>query len=78
MRKRTHHIRARSNNDRVGFGRDHYSALCRLAFGRQSRSRDRALARVGYASGYTLWQTDPRGFHQSPAYYKNIFDPYSI
>ncbi len=78
MRKRTHHVRARSRNDRLGMGLDHYSALCRLAFGRRGRVRDRALARVGYASGFTLWQTDPRGFHQSPADYKNIFDPDAI
>ncbi len=78
MRKRTYHIRARSNNDRVGFGFAHYSALCRFAFGRWGRSHDRALARVGRANGCTLWQTDPRGFHQSPADHKNILDRDSI
>jgi len=78
MRKRSHHVRAQSRNDRLGQGLDHYSALCRFAFGRWGRSRDRALASVGYANGHTLWQTDPRGYHQSPAEYKNIFDPDSL
>ena len=75
MRKRTCHIRARSNNDRVGFGLDHHSALFRIAFGRRGRVRDRVLAFLGHAYDRTLSHTDPRGFHQSPADCKNILAP---